>query len=71
MRATVTVTRVIRQYAEIPFPAVESIEDADAQATEALADPLGKARLLRGVAWFGDDLLEPISVVEVIDRLNP
>jgi hypothetical protein len=64
MRVQVTLTRVIRQYTEVFIERVESVEQATAQVDEGLTDRLGKARLLKGASWFGDEIIEDVTLAE-------
>jgi hypothetical protein len=65
MNVRVTISRVVRQYAELMIAGVESPEVALCQVKEDLMIPVRRARVLREVAWFGTDLLsDPEEVLE-------
>lgn len=64
MRVRITLTRTIRQYLDIVVNTVESVELAVEQIEADIAEPDRRARLLNGEKWFGDDVVEPLSVLE-------
>lgn len=69
MHARVTLTRVVRQYCDIVFRDVESLEDAERQINDAVTDPLSRARLLRSASWYpGDEPAEEMpGVAEIVE----
>lgn len=70
MHTRVTITRVVRQYIDVIVSNVESVQDADATVSEALEDPLARARLLKSAsAWYTADepLIQPPSIAEIVE----
>lgn len=65
MNVRVTVSRVIRQYAEIAVSGVEGTEEAIRHVRANLPIPVRRARLLKDVVWYGDTLLsDPEEVLD-------
>ena len=58
MRVCVTLVRTLEQYADVIVPEVESVNAATDRVARQLTDPVARARLLRGVTWFGDSPID-------------
>jgi hypothetical protein len=55
MRCRVTVTRVVRQYADIEVDKVDSVDAAAESVEDQLKFPDERERLLKGLTWFGTE----------------
>jgi hypothetical protein len=62
MKATVTLTRLVRQYTDVLVDSVESLDEATESIEHQLRHPASKAKLLKGLSWYDGSLEQPPSI---------